>query len=148
MICGTSPNVADLQHLDIELLCGFSLCNAFCPSTDISTVSLIVLPLSHALVAKVLYIGANSCQNRDGVPAITDHRTVQVNGLRSTLTLTSAPIVSYLELFSLAVKRLATAVVKTDRFTNLRLTRSSRGYLGDDPAPYIHLFLPSNDQYK
>ena len=45
-----SPNVADLQHFDIELFCGFSLRNAFCPSTNIITVSLLVLPLSLALV--------------------------------------------------------------------------------------------------
>ena len=38
-----SPNVADLQHFDIELFCGFSLCNAFCPSADIITVGLLVL---------------------------------------------------------------------------------------------------------
>ena len=48
-----SPNVADLQHFDIELFCGFSLRNAFCPSTDIITVSLLVFPLSQALVMKV-----------------------------------------------------------------------------------------------
>ena len=47
-----SPNVADLQHFDTELFCGFSLRNAFCPSADIITVSLLVLPLSQALVIK------------------------------------------------------------------------------------------------
>ena len=26
-----SPNVADLQHFDIVLFCGFSLCNTFFP---------------------------------------------------------------------------------------------------------------------
>ena len=48
-----SPNVADPQHIDIELFCGFFLCNAFCPSADISIVSLIVsLIVAQALVIK------------------------------------------------------------------------------------------------
>ena len=47
-----SPNVVDLQHFDIELFCGFSLRNAFCPSPDIITVSLLVLPFSQDLVIK------------------------------------------------------------------------------------------------
>ena len=47
-----SPNVGDLQHFDIELFCGFSLYNTFCPSAEFITVSLLVLPLSHALVIK------------------------------------------------------------------------------------------------
>ena len=47
-----SPDVADLQHFDIGLFCGFSLRNAFCPSADITTVSLLVFPLSLALVMK------------------------------------------------------------------------------------------------
>ena len=45
-----SLNVADLQHLGIELFCGFSLYNAFRPSSESITVSLLVLPLSQALV--------------------------------------------------------------------------------------------------
>ena len=47
-----SPNVADLQHFDIELFCGFSLYNTFCPSAEFLTVGLLVLPLSLALVIK------------------------------------------------------------------------------------------------
>ena len=50
-----SPNVADLQHFDIELFCGFSLYNAFCPSAEFITVSVLVLPLSQALVIKAGY---------------------------------------------------------------------------------------------
>ena len=48
-----SPNVADLQHFDIELFFGFSLNNAFCPSAEFLTVGLLVLPLSQPLVIKV-----------------------------------------------------------------------------------------------
>ena len=47
-----SPNVADLQHFDIELFCGFSLYNTFRPSAEFFTVGLLVLPLSQALVIK------------------------------------------------------------------------------------------------
>ena len=47
-----SPNVADLQHFDIELFCGFSLCNAFCPNAEFITVSLLVPPLSQTPVIK------------------------------------------------------------------------------------------------
>ena len=35
-----SPNVADLKHFNIVLFCGFSLCNAFRPSTELFTGSL------------------------------------------------------------------------------------------------------------
>ena len=47
-----SRNVVDLQHFDIELFCGFSLYNTFCSSAEFITVSLLVLPLSQALVIK------------------------------------------------------------------------------------------------
>ena len=47
-----SPNVADLQHFDIVLFCGFSLRNAFRPSTELFTGSLLVVPLSQGLVKK------------------------------------------------------------------------------------------------
>ena len=47
-----SPDVADLQHFNIELFCGFSLYNAFSPSAEFITVSLLVLPLCQALVIK------------------------------------------------------------------------------------------------
>ena len=47
-----SPNVADLQNFDIVLFCGFSLCNAFCPSTELFTESLLVVRLSQGLVKK------------------------------------------------------------------------------------------------
>ena len=47
-----SPNVADLQHFDIVLFCGFSLCNVFRPSTKLFTGSLLVVPLSQGLVKK------------------------------------------------------------------------------------------------
>ena len=47
-----SPNVVDLQHFDIELFCGFSFYNAFRPSSEFITVSLLVLPLPQALVIK------------------------------------------------------------------------------------------------
>ena len=47
-----SPNVADLQHFDVVLFCGFSLSNAFCPSTELFTGSLLVVPLSQGLVKK------------------------------------------------------------------------------------------------
>ena len=53
MRCECCVNVADLQHFDIELLCSFSICNAFCPTAEIITVSLLVLSLSQALVVKV-----------------------------------------------------------------------------------------------
>ena len=49
MACGVCAN---LQHFDIELFCGFSLYNAFCPSAEFITISLLVLPLSQALVIK------------------------------------------------------------------------------------------------
>ena len=47
-----SPNVADLQHFDIVLFCGLSLCNAFRPSSELFTGSLLVVPLSQGLVKK------------------------------------------------------------------------------------------------
>ena len=47
-----SPNVADLQHFDIVLFCGFSLCNAFRPSTELFTGSLLEVTLSEGLVKK------------------------------------------------------------------------------------------------
>ena len=47
-----SPNVADLQHFDTVLFCGFSLCNAFRPSTKLLTESLLVVRLSQGLVKK------------------------------------------------------------------------------------------------
>ena len=47
-----SPNVADLQHFDIELFCGFCRYNTFCSSAEFFTVSLLILPLSQALVIK------------------------------------------------------------------------------------------------
>ena len=51
----TAEHLSDIIKISVQLgvFCGFSLCNAFCPGTDISTVSLIVLPLSQALVIKV-----------------------------------------------------------------------------------------------
>ena len=48
-----SLNIADLQHSDIVLFCGFSLCNAFRRSTELFTGSLLVVPLSQRLVKKV-----------------------------------------------------------------------------------------------
>ena len=47
-----SPNVADLQHFDIVLFCGFSFCNAFRPGTELFTKSLLVVRLSQGLVKK------------------------------------------------------------------------------------------------
>ena len=47
-----SPNVADLQHFDSVLFSGFSLCNAFRPSTELFTGSLLVVPLSQGLGKK------------------------------------------------------------------------------------------------
>ena len=45
-----SPNVADLQHFDIVLFCGFSFCNAFRPGTELFTESLLASssPLSRS----------------------------------------------------------------------------------------------------
>ena len=48
-----SPNVADLQHFDIVVFCGFSLRNAFRPSSELFTGSLLVVPFSQGLVKKV-----------------------------------------------------------------------------------------------
>ena len=50
-----SPNVADLQHFDSVLFSGFSLCNAFRPSTELFTGSLLVVPLSQGLGKKAGY---------------------------------------------------------------------------------------------
>ena len=47
-----SLNVADVQHFDIVLFCGFSLCNAFRPSTELFAGSLLVVPLSQGAVKK------------------------------------------------------------------------------------------------
>ena len=47
-----SPNVADLQHFDTVLFCGFSLGNSFHTSTELFTESLLVVPFSQGLVKK------------------------------------------------------------------------------------------------
>ena len=47
-----SPNVADLQHFDTVLFCGFSFSNAFRPGTELFTECLLVVPLSQGLVKK------------------------------------------------------------------------------------------------
>ena len=43
----------------------------------------------------VLYTGATSCQNRDGVPVITSIERYKQNGLCSQLTWSSTPVLSY-----------------------------------------------------
>ena len=49
--CAAVPNIrskcSDLQHFDIVLFCGFSLCDAFCKTTELFTGSLIVGIILH-----------------------------------------------------------------------------------------------------